>query len=39
MSIYDIVVENYDGFIYLLKRYKGKVFIIVNIVMNCILND
>ena len=39
MSIYDIEVENYDGSTYLLKRYKGKVLIIVNTATNCTLND
>lgn len=39
MSIYDIAVENYDGSTYLLKRYKGKVLIIVNTATNCTLND
>ena len=39
MSIYDIAVKNYDGSTYLLKRYKGKVLIIVNTATNCTLND
>ena len=39
MSIYDIAVKNYDGSNYLLKRYKGKVLIIVNTATNCTLND
>lgn len=37
--VYDIEVECYDGSLYFLEEYKGKVLIIVNTATNCALND